>query len=66
MKRRHKRDYSMILYSDLPKVQEPGERIRIKSKIPIDYRVFKKSPEEKELLKLAKLQAKQEKLTHKN
>lgn len=51
--RKKRRDYTKIRYDDIPEKVEP-ERIRIKSRVNIDYSVFKKSPEERILIKLAK------------
>jgi hypothetical protein len=52
--RKKLRDYSQIKYDDIPKVLEPGERKVINCRVIIDYSVFRKTPEEKTRLKIAK------------
>ena len=56
--KKKRRDYSEIKPDCFNGHVEP-ERIRINSHITIDYKVFMKSPEEKKLIKLAKMKAKQ-------
>ena len=58
--KKKRRDYSKIRYDDLPEVRETSERVRVKSRVNIDYSVFVKSPEEKLKLKLAKARTKNE------
>ena len=57
--KKKRRDYSKIKFDDIPKVQEPGERVIIKSRVNIDYSVFKKDATERKTLKWLKQQAKQ-------
>ena len=58
--RKRRNDYKSI--DPDPKLErQPGERIRITGRIFIDYSVFKKTPEEKTLLKLGKSKAKEKK-----
>lgn len=45
---------------EFAEMREPGERIRTIGIVQIDRSIFQKSKKEKELLKLAKLQAKDE------
>jgi len=52
--KKKRRDYSMIKRDDLPKV-EPAERRIICDDIIVDYSIFRKTPEEKLLLKNLKL-----------
>ena len=55
--KKKRRDYSKIRYDDIPEKIEP-ERIRINSHVIIDYKVFKKSPQERKMIKWAKSQLK--------
>jgi hypothetical protein len=52
-----------IRYDDLPKVLEPEERKRIKSRMVIDRDCFRKTAEEKLRLKLEKKRLKKQ-LSH--